>query len=106
MDVRAKVGDSRLNGNRIIRISDLPDQFHTLLCSTVIAFCSRLEASSSFVRPIMPDKYAKCRDPRLKGAGEIRPKVVVVVGIIFEVFFHNNFSQEAVSDVISSVAVG
>ena len=66
------------------------NQFHALLCSIQIAFCSRLEEasdvlSSRFARLAVPVKTVKSRDPDLKRSKKIRPNVVG--GGIFDSYF-------------------
>ena len=51
---------------------------------------------------IVPDKPVKFRDPHSKGSQEIPTDTVK--GSIFT-FFHSNFRQQVISDVISGVDV-
>ena len=64
------------------------------------AFCSRPEIASgvrsgTLVRPTVPDKPVKFRDPRLNRSSEAAMSTV----------FHDNFWLEVVSDVMSGVDV-
>ena len=45
--------------------------------------------SGKFVRPVVPDKFVKFRDPRLNHSGEILPKAIG--GGIFDRFYRDNF---------------
>ena len=73
------------------------------------AFCSRPEITSDvmcsrFVRPVVRDKRATFREPRLNRSREISPEVVG--GVIFGSFSNpNNYLPEVASDVIACVVI-
>ena len=90
MDVREKLGDSSLNGGRIIRLFDRPDPFSRAFVLYLIALCNRPETASEvvsgrFVCSIVPDKCVKFRDPRLNRSREIPPGAIG--GGILTIFF-------------------
>ena len=70
----------------------------------LIAFCSRLEATSDviagmFVRPVVTNKCAKFDDPPLTFFDKFHLKSSEAA---FSTVFHVNFQLEVVSDVLSS----
>ena len=88
MGVCEKFGYSMLNSGRTIRLWPSVPVLRTCV-QYFIAFCSRLETasdvvSSKFVRPIIPDKPVKFRDPHLNRSRYIPPEIIV--GDIFDGF--------------------
>ena len=103
MDVPAKFSDYRFNsGDSVAGRTRL---MHFAQYS--IAFCSRPETASDvitdrFVRPIVLDKYVKCRDLCFNHSREIAPETVG--SGIFDSFFA--IRPEVVSGVIYGAAIG
>ena len=97
MDVSASLGDSRLNTGRIIRLFCPARPVLRTLMHYLIAFCTRREPASDvisgvFLKPVVPDKRVKSRDPCLNGSLEIPPEAVVAG--IFDSFFRLTFDRK------------
>ena len=105
--IRFISGDLSSNRGRIVRLCR-PDPFYSLLCSSQLHFCSRLEGGSyccsKFVIQSVINEVVKFGDRPLNRFREIRPKVVG--DGIFDGFFHKNFTPEVASDAVSGRPVG